>query len=527
MLCKMLHLEISAFICYLIIILLVSVAVKICIVFVKYVNWSWKIFHTLPGTHVPFFNILSCLPRTKNSENGSSLLVHINQAVLGLSKLFNQEKLYHLQIFIYPVVVLGKAEALEAVFNNSRLIEKPWFVKWLQIIFGTSLINSGGDLWRCRRRFLKACFRKDILNEFMPIMNEQSRILVESLKTETREDFTKISRPMSECTLNITREIVCGIRGAENSYKLRGFYHAVKWGMRFFVERLMNVFLWLDFIYFSTKKGKEFQKHVKTVKDVTGSIIKERKQKYLQKEGSIKEAKRKPLLDLLIDYHLERNDFSENDVSDELVSFMTAGQDATAAALSWTLYMLGLYQDIQAQVHNELDLIFGDDPERYVTQTDLNRMKYLKCVIKETLRLYPPVYLFARELFKDINICGYQIPRGTTCVVLPHALHRDEEVFPDSERFIPDRFSQENSQSRNSYAYVPFSVGPRKCIGQNLAMMKLMVIISTILRNYTLESLDQRDKILPTATITITPSKPIRIRIRERHSKVILETYEC
>ncbi|GBM60421.1 Cytochrome P450 4V2 [Araneus ventricosus] len=118
----------------------------------------------------------------------------------------------------------------------------------------------------------------------------------------------------------------------------------------------------------------------------------------------------------------------------------------------------------------------------------------------------------------EMDLCGYQIPKGTTCIVLPHVLHRDEEAFPDAERFDPDRFSPGNSQGRSRYAYIPFSAGPRNCLGQNLAMMELIIIVSTLLRSYKVESLDQRDKVLPAITITTSPSKPIRIKIRPRHS---------
>ncbi|GBM60404.1 Cytochrome P450 4V2 [Araneus ventricosus] len=270
-------------------------------------------------------------------------------------------------------------------------------------------VENGGNKWRSRRRFLNACFRKDILKEYVPIINEKSRILVESLKKETREDFTNISKPISKCMTNILNEVLFGLHKAENQCELRDFIYALKWGMRFIAERIMNVFLWPDFIYFSTKRGRELKKYAKAVKDFTRSRIQQRKQKHLQRDFSAREAKGRPLLDLLLEYHLERTDFTENDLSDELITFMTAGQDSTTAAISWTLYMLGLYQDIQAKVHEELDLIFCEDTERHVTLEELNKMKYLKSVIKETLRLYPPSPFLARQVHEDVNIFLVQL----------------------------------------------------------------------------------------------------------------------
>ncbi|GBM60424.1 Cytochrome P450 4V2 [Araneus ventricosus] len=295
---------------------------------------------------------------------------------------------------------------MAVIFSGTETIEKAWFYNWLQVFFGTGLLNSGGNKWRSRRRFLNGCFRKDILKEHVPIINEKSRILVESLKKETSEDFTIISKPISECMTNTLNEILFGPHKAENQCELRDFIYALKWGMRFIAERIMNIFLWPDFIYFSTKRGRELKKHAKAVKDFTRSRIQQRKQKHLQRDFSAREAKGRPLLDLLLEYHLERTDFTENDLSDELITFMTAGQDSTTVAISWTLYMLGLYQDIQAKVHEELDLIFCEDPERHVTLEALNKMKYLKSVIKETLRLYPPAPFLARQVHEDVNICA-------------------------------------------------------------------------------------------------------------------------
>ncbi|GFR14120.1 cytochrome P450 4c3 [Trichonephila clavata] len=286
-------------------------------------------------------------------------------------------------------------------------------------------------------------------------------------------------------------------------------------------RRIINVFLWPDFIFNRTRSGKGIKKYIAIVKAQARFMVQEEKQKYLEGELKFTEGgKKRSLLNMLLEHHLQMKDFSEEDVIEELITFIVAGYDTTSAAMTWTLYMLGLYPEIQKKVHEELDWIFGEDVKRPATEDDLKDMKYLECVIKETLRLYPPAPFFARQMSEDTTICNTKIPKGTSCIVFTYALHRDEDVFPNPEKFNPDRFLPENSLNRNPYAYIPFSAGPRNCIGQKLNMMEQMIITSTILRNYTIESLDQRDRLLPTLTFVITSSKPIRIKIRPRSLKM-------
>ncbi|GFY38783.1 cytochrome P450 4c3 [Trichonephila inaurata madagascariensis] len=187
--------------------------------------------------------------------------------------------------------------------------------------------------------------------------------------------------------------------------------------------------------------------------------------------------------------------------------------------MTWTLFLIGLHPNVQSKIHEELDFVFGDDIDRPVTMDDFKDLKYLECVYKESNRLYPSAPIFARELIEDTIICGYPVPKGTTCLVEVFHLHRDEDVFPNPEIFDPDRFLQENSTDRQSFAYVPFPAGPRNCIGQRFATMEVKVVLSTILRHNTVESLDSRDVILPSLKIHMKPSIPVRLRIRPRNPR--------
>ncbi|CAL1283597.1 unnamed protein product, partial [Larinioides sclopetarius] len=142
------------------------------------------------------------------------------------------------------------------------------------------------------------------------------------------------------------------------------------------------------------------------------------------------------------------------------------GHETIATSASWALYLIGLHPDVQAKIHEEIDEVFGNDMKRPLTEIDMQSLQYLDCILKETARIYPAVPVIARQATEDSNICGYVIPKGATCVVFLYFLNRDEDVFPEPEKFDPDRFLSENSVNIPEYGYIPFSAGARNCIGE-------------------------------------------------------------
>jgi len=183
--------------------------------------------------------------------------------------------------------------------------------------------------------------------------------------------------------------------------------------------------------------------------------------------------------------------------------------------LNWATYLLGHNPQIQEKLQEELDRVVEEGKE--ITSDDLKELKYLDLVIKEAQRIYPSVPTFARQLEQDAKVGDYIIPKGTNAVVLTYSLHRDPNVFPDPERFDPDRFLPENTKGRSPFAYVPFSAGPRNCIGQKFAIMELKIILAKLFHKFTVKSQTPRSEMKMVRELVLRPEAGIIVTLTKRN----------
>ena len=190
-------------------------------------------------------------------------------------------------------------------------------------------------------------------------------------------------------------------------------------------------------------------------------------------------------------------------------------------SMIWTLFLLGHHPEIQERVHQEIDNIWERDQldeSKQLNANQLREMKVLEACIKESLRLFPSVPFIGRVAATDIQYENYVIPKGSTLFLFIHMIHRDPKLFTKPYSFIPDRFIEgSDAYVKNPFAYVPFSAGPRNCIGQKFALQEEKVLLATVLRHYKLQSIKYVDNILMHPELVIRPKEPINIRFIPRH----------
>ncbi|XP_013176872.1 PREDICTED: cytochrome P450 4C1-like isoform X2 [Papilio xuthus] len=224
--------------------------------------------------------------------------------------------------------------------------------------------------------------------------------------------------------------------------------------------------------------------------------------------------KRTAMLDLLILAEQEGL-IDPIGIEEEVDTFMFEGHDTTAAGLTYCLMLLANHPYIQDKIFTELREIFGNT-KRTASVEDLNAMHYLDRCIKESFRLYPPVPFISRWMNESVTLSNYTVPAGTSCHIHIYDLHRSELLYPSPTVFDPDRFLPENVAKRHHYAYIPFSAGPRNCIGQKFAMMVMKSVVSGIIRNFELHPVTTCSDLRFQADLVLRNSEPVYIKFSKR-----------
>ena len=204
---------------------------------------------------------------------------------------------------------------------------------------------------------------------------------------------------------------------------------------------------------------------------------------------------------------------SDELIRDQLLTMLIAGHDTSTALLAWALYLLATHSDAYVRAWDEVDRMLGAHPPTY---HDIGQLSYLDCVIKETLRLYPPIHLGSRIAATDIQFQEYTFPAGTRVMYSIYLSHRRPEDWPDPHRFDPDRFAPEQRKQQTPYSFVPFGAGPRNCLGAVFAQVEAKVILARILQTFDARYVG--GAVRPRMAATLEPHPGVMVKMSRRQT---------
>lgn len=381
-------------------------------------------------------------------------------------------------------------------------------------VLGKGLLTSEGEVWKRQRRVSQPAFARERVESFDTLITDATDELLDRWTgAPAPAEPLRLDHQLSGLTLAI---VARAIFGSDLTGINERFGEAVD-----VLNRFMGHFDPLESSDAGRASRAAFSKAVGFINGLVGLLIQARRL-----EGT---TGRDDLLSRLIDGLREDAGAGEHEGSgagprdssargperelrDQVVTMLMAGHETTAKALTWTLVLLHDHPAVAQRLDAELDEVLGERPAR---AADLADLPFCRQVVQESMRLYPPVWLLSRRAVDDAELGEFDVPAGTLVCVSPYVLHRDERFWEQAMAFDPDRFTDERSAGRPDYAYIPFSGGPRHCIGRHFAMLEAQLVLATIRRRVRVTLVDGHP-IEPEALVTLRPRHGVLATVQPR-----------
>ncbi len=367
----------------------------------------------------------------------------------------------------------------------------------LRKFLGNGILLSEGNYHTRQRRLVQPAFHANRIQAYADTMVAFTRRM---LDTWADGSVQAVDVAMRQVTMEIVAK---SLFDADMSGEGSTIGHAIETlqrvaGYDFRVQNLIPDWLPLP-------RNRERAQAGAVLNDLLTAIINERRQTG-EDHGDL-------LSMLLLSEDENGNRMTDQEARDEAVTLFAAGHETTSNALAWIWYLLAQHPEIEKRLHDEVDRVLGNRP---ATLADLPQLDYVRMVVKEALRLYPPAWtLNARQPIEDVNIDGYVIPKGVNVFVSPYAVQRNPRYFDDPLKFDPERFQPELEKHIPRYAYFPFGGGPRVCIGNSFALLEAQLIVATIAQQCRLALMP--DQVVDIdALITMGPKYGLKMRVAQR-----------
>jgi len=372
------------------------------------------------------------------------------------------------------------------VNNNQNYNKGPGFER-VKMLLGNGIIVSDGVFWRRQRRMIQPSFSRQLIAGMMDDVKACNlRLLDDWLQKAKNNDVVDITEEMSQLSLEIILRVLLG-----RDYD------------RILEEQGENPFAIL------TQDPSRDMRLVLKYRALTGII-----------QGIIDHRRRHPLdaEDFLSSFMAAEDKdtgepMTDKELIDEVMTLIVAGHETSAGALNWAWYLLAQHPTEMQKLCDEIDAAgFEEIPEF----EQLEKLPYARQILDESLRLYPPVWLFTRKAIHEDRIGPYDVPAGTDIFIAPYYLHRHPAFWDEPEVFRPERFSEEAVKARHKFVHIPFSAGPRRCIGDYFAMVEMQMHLAMIAKKISLEIVAPRTlELAPDVNLRSKQAFEMRLSLRQ------------
>jgi cytochrome P450 len=435
-----------------------------------------------PTLRAAFRNVIESYPRALYDEQG---LVRYRTRFLD-SVLVSEPELIH-------DILVARADFFRRD-DVARQLLSP-------MVGPTSLFMAEGADWRWQRRAAAPTFRHDKLLAFVPTFSTIAVRQVKRWRAAPRERPVDVAAAMAQTTFEVVVDTVLGGAGAVDA---QGFARALTTELDSFPWRfILSSFRapsWLP--YPGRRRAARAREHMLRE---AARLVTQRRQV---------PSARADLLDLLLQARDEQTGrvMSDDELVRNLTAFILAGHETTAVALTWTLWLLAKYPDVQDQVAAEAQATIGSGA---VESQHVDRLTFTRQVLQEAMRLYPPVPAISRQPLAPLALGGERLSPATQVMITIYPLHRNRRVWQNPHSFDPDRFAVEQTKARPRCAYLPFGAGPRICIGASFAMIEATVVLAHLIHAFRFKAVAGH-RPHPVARVTLRPRGGMPLYIEPR-----------
>jgi cytochrome P450 len=389
-------------------------------------------------------------------------------------------------------VLVDDADKLEKAEPMRRALEPA---------LGQGILTSEGQRWKLQRRTASPVFRAVNVNSFVPAMIEAARRTRERWAGLPEGTKLDAGSEMMHLTFEIIMEtMLSGAKGVDTlavERSIGDFLESTSWAIALSALRAP---MWMPF---------------------PGKARAEKGQDYLRRTTAERAAERRAsgerrddLLSLMLDAKDPETGegLSDIDIVDNMLTFIGAGHETTALALTWTFFLLSSHRDIEGRVLAEIQAVTGGAPLQPSQVADLT---YTKQVIQESMRVYPPVAMVVRQAVEAFTMGGEAVHPGDNVFVPIYAIHHHKKLWAEPERFDPENFTPEAVKARHRYSYLPFAAGPRICIGMGFALLEAVALLGTLLPAVHLHA-EPDFRPTPKVRVTMRPAEGMPMTVQKR-----------